>query len=682
MRSNFFLHIFSFALFLVGTTFSYAQYIEVDTTYTPQQLIEKFVGTNTNCFNIDNISITGWNNEGKSYGYFTKGSSNFDIDDGIILSTGLAQDAEGPKNYDQNFEGNDWNGDRDLDEEIGNITVDATSLEFDFTPTVDGNISFEYMLLSEEFYINKNGKPNCSYSDALAFFIKNANEADNSYINFAYIPNTSLPVTVPNIACNTTGHFGGYIGQDSPTTSPTNFSGQSTVMKAETYVKKNITYRIKIVIADQQESQQYYHGIFDSAVFLKAGSFKGNKDIGGDHLISLGNAICQDNPFTLNAETDDATSYTWYKDGSVISGKTSAQYTVTEPGFYEVGIDVSGCVISGSAKIEYAEKPIFNNDFTEINLPCVENPNEAAKYQLTDLIPLAIENLKDYFEVEFYDEKGNLFANEISVSKDTTVLMKVKYGDCEPETKAIKLMYKSPRKSELLDKLNNTTICQDEQIHLEAENDFAHYKWMKDGETLSEGDDVYFIDAIGAGNYSVKLTNDNGCIFVQQINILPAEEPTITHIDVSGSTATVFVSGGTAPYQYSLDGITYQSTNVFYDIPRGVHKAYVKSADDCYVVEKEFLLVNLINVITPNGDGKNDVLDYSDLRLKSNVSIQIFNRLGQTVFQSEGQNYIWDGKISGRPAPTGTYWYLLNWEEPDTNVKTTYTGWVLVKNRD
>jgi hypothetical protein len=32
-------------------------------------------------------------------------------------------------------------------------------------------------------------------------------------------------------------------------------------------------------------------------------------------------------------------------------------------------------------------------------------------------------------------------------------------------------------------------------------------------------------------------------------------------------------------------------------------------------------IVNLINAITPNGDGHNNVLNYSDLKIKQNVSI-------------------------------------------------------------
>jgi hypothetical protein len=67
------------------------------------------------------------------------------------------------------------------------------------------------------------------------------------------------------------------------------------------------------------------------------------------------------------------------------------------------------------------------------------------------------------------------------------------------------------------------------------------------------------------------------------------------------------VTGGTPPYKYSLNGIDYQTSNIFTGLSRGMHTVYVLSKDGCSPVIKEFLVLNLINAITPNGDGLNDV---------------------------------------------------------------------------
>ena len=109
---------------------------------------------------------------------------------------------------------------------------------------------------------------------------------------------------------------------------------------------------------------------------------------------------------------------------------------------------------------------------------------------------------------------------------------------------------------------------------------------------------------------------------------------------------------------------------------------YVLGANGCQPVTKEFIILNLVNTITPNGDGHNDVLNYSELRLKQNVSIEVVDRYGGSVYKSSDKNFIWDGKSNGRPLSTGTSWYILKWIEPENKLPVSHSGWLLIKNRE
>ncbi|MCB4235807.1 T9SS type B sorting domain-containing protein [Kaistella anthropi] len=204
----------------------------------------------------------------------------------------------------------------------------------------------------------------------------------------------------------------------------------------------------------------------------------------------------------------------------------------------------------------------------------------------------------------------------------------------------------------------------------------------ENGEIIAEGDTLNEISNITVGKYKVELTSQNDCSLEQEVTVFAAQLPEITNIDVTGNTATVYVSGGNPGYEYSMDGTNFTSSNIFANIPRGLHTMYVRDSKKCEIIEKQFLVINLINVITPNNDGFNDVLDYSDLKIKENVSIEIFDRYGNLVFQSSDKNYIWDGTTNGKALPTGNYWYILNWIEPDTKLPVSYKGWILLKNRN
>jgi gliding motility-associated-like protein len=64
---------------------------------------------------------------------------------------------------------------------------------------------------------------------------------------------------------------------------------------------------------------------------------------------------------------------------------------------------------------------------------------------------------------------------------------------------------------------------------------------------------------------------------------------------------------------------------------------------------------------TPNGDGRNDILSPLGIRNVKTMSIQIWNRWGQQVFNSSDATKGWDGNFQGAPAQTGVYAYIVSY---------------------
>ena len=68
--------------------------------------------------------------------------------------------------------------------------------------------------------------------------------------------------------------------------------------------------------------------------------------------------------------------------------------------------------------------------------------------------------------------------------------------------------------------------------------------------------------------------------------------------------------------------------------------------------------VDVPNVFTPNGDGKNDVFMALALSVEHFHGV-ILNRLGRKVYEWSDPNGGWDGRIHGKYATPGTYYYII-----------------------
>lgn len=75
-------------------------------------------------------------------------------------------------------------------------------------------------------------------------------------------------------------------------------------------------------------------------------------------------------------------------------------------------------------------------------------------------------------------------------------------------------------------------------------------------------------------------------------------------------------------------------------------------------------LLEISNICTPNDDGKNDTWRVSDLNQISGCTVQIFNRWGHLLFESNDYQNDWAGTTADNEAlPDGTYYYLITCEE-------------------
>jgi len=99
---------------------------------------------------------------------------------------------------------------------------------------------------------------------------------------------------------------------------------------------------------------------------------------------------------------------------------------------------------------------------------------------------------------------------------------------------------------------------------------------------------------LSAGTYDVTITDDNNCTVTDSYTLtepIPvactATSPTVgnggTNILCSGGTGTIDVvgSGGTAPYEYSIDGTTFQTATTFTDIAAGSYTVTTKDNNGC-----------------------------------------------------------------------------------------------------
>jgi gliding motility-associated-like protein len=332
-----------------------------------------------------------------------------------------------------------------------------------------------------------------------------------------------------------------------------------------------------------------------------------------------------------------------------------------------------GCVDYSTITLAFYDQPEVTDEMMQSCF--IPGAPTTAEFDLTAAnVGGGLGSTKDYFPSlsDAVNNTNEIQNPDVYVSTSTTVYVRVYNANGCYNIAMITLEVILPRYSSVL---QDKIICIEDVTTLDAGPGFDAYLW-------STGEISQTITNVGVGEYWVVLTT-NGCETIQTVKVNKAPEVIITNIEINNNTVTLTVTGGQLPYQYSIDGINWQDSNVFTELPRGQNTFYVKDSFDCDPVTVEITVPNLINVITPNEDGINDYLDYSALRYKENLTFSIYDRYGHRVHLGDKNNdYRWDGRYINKKVMTGTYWYHITWTEPDgTKAPVVYKGWILVKNR-
>lgn len=112
----------------------------------------------------------------------------------------------------------------------------------------------------------------------------------------------------------------------------------------------------------------------------------------------------------------------------------------------------------------------------------------------------------------------------------------------------------------------------------------APYTYSLDGISFQPGG---VFSAVPAGVYTITVKDANGCKNTASVTVLNANGPSLTFSSTNANcgnnngTITANVSGGTAPYQFSINGTTYQTNNFFTGLVGGTYILTVKDAGNC-----------------------------------------------------------------------------------------------------
>ena len=227
---------------------------------------------------------------------------------------------------------------------------------------------------------------------------------------------------------------------------------------------------------------------------------------------------------------------------------------------------------------------------------------------------------------------------------------------------------------------NDTLICSGDTVQLNTFGEPAlSFLWSPNSEISNVNLQNPIVYPTSTTTYIVTATDSRSCedsasVLIEVANpqaifdtdiVVSCEGEAITFNNKSDSELDFiwyFSDGNSSDLEIAEHifefGLPYNTILVVNDTLGCVDSSYFNGTAQNF---EDYFNLSIPNVFTPNGDNENDNFGIElPERIYDCTDITIFNRWGEIIFISSGENITWDGRTSaGDLVPEGTYFYLI-----------------------
>ncbi|MFI0492314.1 T9SS type B sorting domain-containing protein, partial [Flavobacterium sp.] len=262
---------------------------------------------------------------------------------------------------------------------------------------------------------------------------------------------------------------------------------------------------------------------------------------------------------------------------------------------------------------------------------------------------------------------GNLIAVGASISRDvavnTTFYVEAVNNNCTTGARVPieVVVYKLPIIPD-----EKLVICKSKKLIIDAKISEIGMTYL-----WSTGEQSQTIEISKAGIYTVDITRaaPESCTVRKTITVIENPAPIIETVSVEGTTVTINLKNPAIYYEFSIDGINYQSSNVFENSPAGLQTASVREINSCNYVAENFVVIIAPRFFTPNNDNYNDFWEVEGLTNYPDAIVTIFDRYGKLITELNASKPKWDGTYNNSLLPADDYWFVLNLGNGEPEIK-------------